>query len=380
MAYSVLAVDDSSLNHKIIKKIVTGRYDLFSALSGRECIDFLEESDNALPDLILMDVAMPDMDGYEACTEIKNNPKWSHIPVLFLSGRCGVEEKLKGYEVGGDEYITKPFDASELLIKIDHHMQSRVNEVALTNRIRQVETLANTAQKDASLMMVVVDFMRSSFGIRNLDRFGRALMSAVQELGVSSVLAIRNNKQELFYFASKGGEVRPLEQELLKQVMESGQGIDAGKRLAVSQENVSVLALDMSSDSESRTVCAAQLITLMSAAQARLENLFNELEIKRQRDILALLVDRTSGMVKSMNGKVEMVNKESGEMIEHHVDRLIKLVDDLNLNEFQEESVRTESDRLISSFTDLHRDAIKIDSEFDAMIRELSLFDKFNSR
>ena len=376
MSYTVLAVDDSALNHKIINKLLSGRYQVAHADSGALCLEYLEN--NNLPDLILMDVSMPDMDGYEACTQIKLHLEWAHIPVLFLSGRCSVEEKLKGYEVGGDEYITKPFEAEELLIKIDRHLQTKVNEAALTNRIKQVEELANSAQQDASLMMVVVDFMRVSYHLRSFERFAQELLKAIAALDLSVVIAMRNRKNQVQFFSSKS-DIKPLEQELASSVLNSGQGIDAGRRFAVSEKDVAVLVLDLDDESAMRQVKAAQLITLISAAQARLENLFNELEIKRQRDILSLLVDRTKGLLEQIDHRIEGLSNQSASLVEKHAERLTELRDELHFNEFQEEVMDAEVSKLVSAFEVLGRDAIKIDSEFDRLLADLSLMSRFNS-
>ena len=123
--YTVLAVDDSSLNHKIIEKAVSGHYQFRGVFSGQECLDFVAKT---TPDLILLDVTMSGMDGYETCTELRKLPLLLNVPVLFLSGRCSVEEKLKGYEVGGDDYITKPFSTQELVARIRAVLRRRSPE------------------------------------------------------------------------------------------------------------------------------------------------------------------------------------------------------------------------------------------------------------
>ena len=93
-------------------------YEVGVAQNGLEALKFLEER---LPDLILLDIMMPGMDGIELCTRLKNNHKLSHIPVIFLTAKSETNDIVKGFEVGCVDYITKPFISAELLARVKTH-------------------------------------------------------------------------------------------------------------------------------------------------------------------------------------------------------------------------------------------------------------------
>jgi DNA-binding response OmpR family regulator len=103
------------------------QYVLSTASSGQQC---LEKIDQLKPDLVLLDIIMPGMDGYETCRRIKSDPRSESTHIILVSSKTSVELRLKGYEVGADDYITRPFEDDELLAKIK--VQIRLRE-AITN-------------------------------------------------------------------------------------------------------------------------------------------------------------------------------------------------------------------------------------------------------
>jgi DNA-binding response OmpR family regulator len=112
----VLIVDDEpnilmSLEYLLHKE----GYEVFVARNGAEALEIINQN---TPDLVILDIMMPEVDGYEVCQLIKNNPPTAHIKVIFLSARTKQEEIEKGYELGADLYLTKPFSTRNLLKKI----------------------------------------------------------------------------------------------------------------------------------------------------------------------------------------------------------------------------------------------------------------------
>ena len=111
----ILIVDDNEVNLAILREVLAEDYELASATSGEEC---LEKAEEFLPELILLDIMMPGIDGYETCRRLRANPRLCHAKVLMVSARAMVSERLEGYNVGADDYITKPFNDDELLSKV----------------------------------------------------------------------------------------------------------------------------------------------------------------------------------------------------------------------------------------------------------------------
>ena len=110
----VLIVDDEARNQRIIVEILADTVEHRSASSGEEALKMIESFS---PDLVLLDIMMPGIDGYEVCKRMRNNPKLALTKIILVSGKAMVEERLKGYEAGADDYLTKPFVPEELLAK-----------------------------------------------------------------------------------------------------------------------------------------------------------------------------------------------------------------------------------------------------------------------
>lgn len=121
--FHILSVDDTETNRLVIEKMLTSAgYKVTSAVSGVEAIALL--NGNCKPDLVLLDIMMPEVNGFETCHIIKNSNKhFAKIPVIFLSAMSDLNGITRGFEVGGVDYITKPFQKVELLARIKTHLE-----------------------------------------------------------------------------------------------------------------------------------------------------------------------------------------------------------------------------------------------------------------
>jgi diguanylate cyclase (GGDEF)-like protein len=138
---NLLIVDDTPDNLRTLSGILTHQgYEARTVISGQMALTVVE---TVPPELILLDVRMPDLDGYEVCRALKANPATQDIPVIFLSALDDVNGKVKAFEVGGVDYITKPFHAAEVLARVKTHLSLRRlrQELQLVNR--ELRRLAN---------------------------------------------------------------------------------------------------------------------------------------------------------------------------------------------------------------------------------------------
>ncbi len=122
--FKILIVDDEPKNIQLLGSILTeNKYEVEFATSGEEALKW---TDRAPFDLILLDIMMPGMDGYAVCERIKSDISKAHIPVIFLTAKTGSDSIVKGFEVGGSDYVTKPFNASELLARVKMHVEMKI--------------------------------------------------------------------------------------------------------------------------------------------------------------------------------------------------------------------------------------------------------------
>ncbi len=115
MKNRILVVDDDRLNVRILEEILGVDYDVSQASSGEDAI---RKAGETRPDLVLLDIMMPGMDGYVVCRRLKSDPSLSFTKIILVSAKSMLSERLKGYESGADDYIIKPFEPEELLAKV----------------------------------------------------------------------------------------------------------------------------------------------------------------------------------------------------------------------------------------------------------------------
>ena len=111
----ILVVDDDEFMRMMIAEAIGDDFRIIDVGSGTEC---LEAAAREKPDVILLDVEMPGIDGYETCRQLKGDFDLDSIPVIFISSHDQIEARLRGYEAGAEDYILKPFSPQELLAKI----------------------------------------------------------------------------------------------------------------------------------------------------------------------------------------------------------------------------------------------------------------------
>ncbi|MFW5777932.1 MAG: response regulator, partial [Bacteroidota bacterium] len=117
---TILIVDDNHQNLRVVSSFLKDKnYNLALATSGEKTLELLEKIHT---DLILLDIMMPEMDGLETCRILKENPKTADIPVIFLTAKNQTEDIVEGFKAGGVDYITKPFNREELLVRIKNHV------------------------------------------------------------------------------------------------------------------------------------------------------------------------------------------------------------------------------------------------------------------
>ncbi|MDR3338136.1 MAG: response regulator [Treponema sp.] len=159
----IFLVDDNGTNLTAGKEILKNQYKVYPILSARIMFDLLED---VIPDMILLDIEMPEMDGYEAIKRLKVNPKFWEIPVVFLTSKTDMGSELEGLSLGAIDYVAKPFSASLLLKRIENHlftewqkMQLRELNDHLEEKVQQrTEQIVNLQNAMLSTVANLVEF------------------------------------------------------------------------------------------------------------------------------------------------------------------------------------------------------------------------------
>jgi signal transduction histidine kinase len=155
---TILIVDDDPTNAEILSEYL--RKSAFNTVLSRNGAHALKQCVQLQPDLILLDIMMPGIDGFETCIQLKQNEATKDIPVIFTTALADMMSKIRGFEVGGVDYITKPFHPDEVLARVNAHLTIRQQQQQLQDQADQLRAL--NEEKDKFLSMIAHD-LRSPF-------------------------------------------------------------------------------------------------------------------------------------------------------------------------------------------------------------------------
>ncbi|MFA6403918.1 MAG: response regulator [Salinivirgaceae bacterium] len=160
----ILIVDDQTENVKVLANVLLSqKYEVEFALSGLDALEFVNSFDF---DLVLLDVMMPNMDGYEVCQKIRLGERNSQVPIIFLTALNDTDRIVKGFETGAQDYITKPFNQTELLARVNTHLElkSTRDKLQLMNQHLEEEVKKRTLElENANRELVKLDSAKTEF-------------------------------------------------------------------------------------------------------------------------------------------------------------------------------------------------------------------------
>lgn len=213
--FTMLMVDDSPDMCRFVRDYFRGEYNVITASDGEKAVECLKENEGI--DLVVSDVTMPKMDGMELCKFIKSDLRWSHIPVILLTGRTDEEFEVQGLKLGADDYITKPFNAEMLRLRVRKFIEKK--EI----RQRQFKEQVDVAPSEITITSVDEKFIRKAIQIceDNIHDPDFSVESLGQELAMSRTYLYR----KLMNITGKGpGEfIRIIRLKRGKQYLEQSQ-------------------------------------------------------------------------------------------------------------------------------------------------------------
>lgn len=178
----ILIVDDS-LNNLLLLELILSRkgYKVEAASSGQQALDSV---DLAQPDLILLDIMMPDMDGYEVCSRLKATASTRGIPIIFLSAVVQASEKVKAFNAGGADYITKPFQTVEVIARVENQLRLRELELQLRDKnlmLQQEIAYREQAERETRLLLETTKSQKEKIEELLLNILPKAIAERLQE-------------------------------------------------------------------------------------------------------------------------------------------------------------------------------------------------------
>lgn len=211
----LLIIEDNAEVREFIREQLEDDYRILEAENG---IDGIKMSQEQIPDVIISDLMMPEMDGFEFCKHIRNDEKTSHIPVIMLTAKAGLENKLKGFETGIDAYLTKPFKVKELQVRVRKLIQQRKelrNQFSESGLIHTSNVTADSLEKvflEKAIKVVKDNFHNNDFKVQHLagkltmspSQLNRKFQALIDQSAVQFIIAVRlQHAAELLKYKNK---------------------------------------------------------------------------------------------------------------------------------------------------------------------------------
>ncbi len=272
----VLVVDDSASDLQVIVENLKPHFNLSIAKSGRKALD-IASSENP-PEVILLDVSMPEMDGYETCQQLKANPETKDIDVIFVSANDTTDEKLKGYDVGACDYLIKPVQPEELLQKVRITVNARHRHQTKSEESRSAMSAAMSAIQEASEQSIIINFLRQSYNTVDTLDLAELIVETGKNFGLSSIAQIRMSEENVN--VSSAGAMSSLEKELLYRLKDVGRMVQKGNRLILNFENITQIVKDMPADEEKAGRLRDHLMLVLESASHQYKTLVLSSDIR----------------------------------------------------------------------------------------------------
>ncbi len=294
MKKRLLIIDDNVINLKVaINTLESYDYVVLMARNGR---DGLDRAAYAQPDLILLDIKMPDMDGYEVCRRLKAAEQTRQIPVIFISALDDVFDKTAAFSSGGVDYITKPFQTEELLARVKTHLALRhlQEELQAANETLEEKVHARTAQLAEANTRLEAEIEQRKQQQQEKDRLFAVVSQQSEQLRSLTTLLIQSRQAERQELAAdihaeieQNIAITQSSVTLARQLLESGQPDLAAEQLATAAQVLAHMEQYVG-----RLTTKLPLPTPQEAEVS--EDLLVKLS-EREREVLLLLADGKSG-------------------------------------------------------------------------------------
>lgn len=309
----ILIVDDEPFNCEIMQEILADDYELEIVYSGQQC---LEVAPDWLPDLILLDISMPGMSGYEVCRQLKGSVKTGDVQITFVSALDTLADRLAGYEVGGDDYITKPFDAGELVKKVEVAFRNKSLQRQLQSNADRAIKTAMSAINSTNEIGMVLQFISATFHCNEYQCLARLILDTISAMGYSCTVQIRVEGQEINQCSE--GTINPLEVAVINRISHEDDRLDIGPRSIMNFEHVSVLVKDMPVNDEAENMRLRENIAVIAeGSEVRINAIAAQNALMARAGLLDVLRDAQQSLI------------ELSEKQDEHKRKMLSLIQEL---------------------------------------------------
>jgi CheY-like chemotaxis protein len=363
----ILCVDDEPVNLTIMEELLQDSYELTTVSSGEAC---LQQVEIQKPDLILLDVNMPDMDGLETCTRLKADAQTAEIPIIFVSALASQAELMAGYEAGGDDYITKPFSEEILQKKVQIVLASQQRKQELKKISDSAVEALMSNLSDTDELGMVINFLHQCQTVDTLDDLARNVFDCLREFELDSSLLILDEPENRVWFSDD--IERPMESQILSSLRGQDRVVRFGTRLAISSDHVTILVRNLPSGEDKIERARGYLSILIEGLDTRIHVMQSAMLLERRSQVLARVLQATRDNLADFDDLHQQHKSRSAAIIAALGVEMKKSIVKLNLTKQQEAALMKIIESTATQIELVYEHDLKIDDQFQVIIDDLS--------
>ncbi len=365
----VLIVDDDPMISAVLAEALKqAEFKVFLANSGPDCLASVAAQ---LPDIVLMDIEMPGMSGYQTCLRLKEEENTRDIPVIFISSHDTFEERIQAYEVGGQDFIVKPFIPSEAAEKIKVAIELDADRRRIKEEGAEARQMAMSVMTSLGETGIVLGFLRNCFTCRDSLSLGRLTIESMRQYGLECQVQIRGRSKTVTL--TPDGAASPLEESMFEKMRTMGRIFQFRSRIIVNYDKVSLLVTNMpiqDEDTAGRLRDHAALIAEGAEASASAIDLFDETQEKSA--LLRLVALRTRKTIEELQKKYDRQKIETQLVLHSLAENVETTFYSLGLTESQEDVVRTTIRTAAEKAVSLYDQGIDLDHHLQGILGDLN--------
>ncbi len=363
----ILCVDDEPVNLTIMEELLQDNYALATAKSGEEC---LQQVAAEKPDLILLDVNMPDLDGLETCQRLKEDPETADIPIVFVSALASHAELMAGYEAGGDDYVTKPFSEEILVKKIDVVLASQQRKQEL-KRISDDAVQALEESLSATEQLVeVVRFLHQSRAAGSIDELVRRAFDCLRKMELDGSMLVVDGDENRIWFSDDID--RPMERQILESLRGQDRVVSFGTRLAFNSDHATLLVRNLPRDDEGIARSRALLAILTESMESRMREMESDSRLDDRRQMLAKMLAATREGIARIDAEHQDRKARTHEILATLGDEIKRSLLEMDLPKTRQTALLKIIEHSRRQAESVYENGVGIDDDFQAIVDELA--------
>lgn len=373
----VLAVDDDPMMLEMISAALGNHFQVMTRMNVAEGLACIEAEN---PVAILLDVSMPDMNGYEACERIRQLENHADTPVLFVSGHDRLEDRMRGYEAGGTDYLVKPFDFAELELKVRRLVDLALEQRKLRDQSAYASSAAMTAMTEMGELGLVIGTMRQINACSDFPALCQSLLAGMADFGLNGLVQVRVLNLTLTRNAK--GEASPLEVSIISNMATMDRIVSYKSRLVINYPLFSLLVTNLPLDNPDQ--CGRlrdHLAILGESANTRAQAIHDAEESNRRGNLLVVqqrnaALGQAVAQITETLRTIDMVQRDSGVATQAAVTHLLEEVDNallrVALSDDQERYLNAILRSGIEGIVSAQTSALDMQDQLSGIVRQLN--------